>query len=140
MERLKRSISFAVFNGDRVLIVQRPSDDEDLPNAWGLPAASLKHDESWEDAVVRAGKEKLGVELRVGECLEEGSIARTHYILQMRLYEAFIVNGEPRVPQQDASVTQYQDWKWGRTLDLQPAAQAGSLCCRLFLAYENADR
>ena len=129
----KRSVSFVVRNGERVLIVQRPADDEDLPNAWGLPAASLREGESWQDAVVRAGRDKLGVELKVGTELNRGALERDNYTLEMRLYEVEIVKGRPLVPQPNDDVTQYQNWKWGVTEELRPAAERGSLCCRLFL-------
>ena len=129
----KSSVSFAVHDGDRVLVVQRPADDEELPNAWGLPAATLRKGESFQDAVVRAGREKLGVELTVGKELKRGSLERRRYTLKMRLFEAEILSGTPTVPQPYLGVTQYQDWKWGAPADLIPAAEAGSLCCRLFL-------
>ena len=132
----KRSVSVAIFDdAHRVLIVQRPPDDEDLPNAWGLPAASLRAGESWEDAVRRAGREKLGVDLEVARELRRGSIERKAYKLEMRLYEADIALGKPAVPQSDDRVTQYQQWKWGTPTDLMPAAEQGSLCCRLFLSF-----
>lgn len=125
--------------GDEVLLVQRPADDEDLPNAWGLPAASLQADESWEDAAVRAARDKLGVDVEVSRELQAGALQRRNYRLEMKLYEAAIVAGTPAVPQPRADVTQYQDWKWGTAEALQPAADAGSLCCRLFLEHSNAD-
>lgn len=133
---VRRSVSVAVRSADapgRVLLVQRPSDDEDLPDAWGLPAASLLPGESWEDAVRRAGRGKLGVELEVGAVLNRGTTEREGYTLEMRLYEATLAGGEPRVPQDDPSVTQYQDWRWGEAAELRPAAERGSLCSRLFL-------
>ena len=135
---VKRSVSVAIHHGDRVLIVQRPADDEDLPNAWGLPAASLQGDESWEDAAVRAGREKLGVELSVGRELERGKLARKDYELEMRLYEAGIASGDVNVPQDISGVTQYQAWKWGTAEDLKPAAARGSLCCNLYLRRSRA--
>lgn len=135
MERpVKRSVSVAIRNGERVLVVQRPADDEDLPNAWGLPAASLREHETWQEAVVRTGREKLGVELSVADELKRGTLERGSYTLEMRLFEATIAQGTPVVPQPDASVTQYQDWKWGTADDLRPAAQRGSLCSQLYLA------
>jgi flagellar basal body rod protein FlgG len=57
---------------DVALLVQRPHEDEDLPGAWGLPAATLAAGESWEDAARRAGAEKLGVTLDVGVMIEQG--------------------------------------------------------------------
>ncbi|HEX6587815.1 MAG TPA: NUDIX hydrolase [Longimicrobiales bacterium] len=135
---LKRSVSFVIRHRDRpgvVLAVRRPSDDEDLPDAWGLPAGSLREGESWADAVRRAGREKMGVELEVGDVLEEGSIERASYTLHMRMYEASVVGGVPSVPQASADVTQYGALDWASADVFVPAAQAGSLCCRLYLRH-----
>jgi ADP-ribose pyrophosphatase YjhB (NUDIX family) len=137
MKQVKQSVSVAIFDPNdpaRVLIAQRPPDDEDLPNAWGLPAASLKPGEAWEAAIARIGAEKLGVSLRAVRELNRGALQRRDYELEMRLYEAAVDNGEVQVPQNESGVTQYTNWKWGTADDLQPAAAAGSLCCRLFLA------
>lgn len=133
---VKRSISFAIRAADgptRILAVRRPPDDVDLPDAWGLPAGSLRAGELWEDAVRRAGREKLGVELEVGNVLEEGELERAGYTLHMRLYEAGIVAGEPSVPQAAIDVTQYAALDWALPEAFEPAAEAGSLCCRLYL-------
>jgi isopentenyldiphosphate isomerase len=132
---VKQSVSIAVFNdAGQVLIVQRPPDDEDLPDAWGLPASSLCPGETWADAVYRTGRDKLGVELHTGRELNRGKLERRSYNLEMRLHEAEIVGGTVAVPQDVAGITQYQRWKWGCAQDLRPAAERGSLCCRLFLA------
>ncbi len=133
---VKHSVSFAIFrpgHPDQVLVVQRPPDDDDLPDAWGLPAGSLRAGEDWAEAVRRAGRDKLGVELEVASELNRGSLERAAYTLEMRLLEARIIAGEPRVPRSAAGVTQYQAWKWGKAEDLAPAAARGSLCSRLFL-------
>jgi NUDIX domain-containing protein len=136
---VKQSVSIAVFDVEgHVLVVQRPEDDEDLPNAWGLPASSLRQGETFEDAVVRTGREKLGVTLRPIAELQRGSIERGRYTLEMRLYSASIVAGTIRVPQPVRGVTQYADWRWGSGDTLLPAAQAGSLCCRLYLDWEGS--
>ena len=132
----KRSVAVAIANpadASKVLVVQRPADDEDLPDAWGLPAASLQGDEDWHDAARRAGQDKLGVTLAIGRELNRGAVQRPEYILEMRLYEAHIVGGQPNVPQPDSTVTQYQAWKWADAAVLEPAALRGSLCCRLYL-------
>ena len=120
-----------------ILTVLRPENDEDLPNVWGLPAATLRPGEDWESAIKRVGLEKLGVQLRVGNEIQRGSTERRDYRLQMRLYEAEIMRGTPFVPQPDDAFTQYAKWKWGSIEDLRPAAQRGSLCCRLLLKSEN---
>lgn len=136
--RVKRSVSFVIRDPARsalVLAVRRPPDDEDLPDAWGLPAASLRDGETWEDAVRRAGREKLGVTLDAGALLEEGRIERGSYTLHMRLYEARVARGEPRVPQPTAGVTQYSALEWAPANRFEPAAAQGSLCCRLYLQH-----
>jgi ADP-ribose pyrophosphatase YjhB (NUDIX family) len=132
----KESVAVVIRKGhepDRVLTVLRPADDEDLPNVWGLPAATLRPGEEWNAAIERVGLEKLGVQLKPGRQLESGTQERRDYRLDMRLYEAQITKGTPFVPQPDNAFTQYTKWKWGTAEDLQPAAQRGSLCCRLYL-------
>ena len=49
-KRVKQSVALALFDEfGRLLAVQRPEDDEDLPDAWGLPASTLRAGESWEE-------------------------------------------------------------------------------------------
>lgn len=136
--KVKRSVSFVIRHPARpglVLAVRRPPDDDDLPDAWGLPAGSLREEESWDEAVRRAGREKLGVELEVGDVLEEGRIERATYTLHMRLYDARIVAGAPAVPQSTPGVTQYGALDWAAPDRFVAAADAGSLCCRLYLRH-----
>jgi 8-oxo-dGTP pyrophosphatase MutT (NUDIX family) len=111
-------------DGDRVLLVRRPDDDDDLPGVWGLPAASVAGGESAEDAVRRAGREKLGVDVRVLEPIGSDG--------PMTDFRAEIVTGEPAVPQVGAN-TQYVELRWGALADLAPAARRGSLCSRVLL-------
>jgi len=134
---VQRSVSIAIGraeNPGEVLIVRRPADDAELPNVWGLPAATLRAGEDWEAAALRAAAGKLGVKIEVQRELHRGRIERKDYVLEMRLMRARIVDGVPTVPQADRSVTQYDDWRWGRTEDLVPAAEKGSLCSRLYIA------
>src|SRR3989344_6366585 len=132
---VKNSIAYVIYNRDRSLfvIVQRPFDDDDLPGYWGLPAGSLKEKESFEDAVVRSGREKLGVELKVNELINEGELERDKYVLHMREYEARIIKGVIKVPQEIKGVTQYKTCRWETAEDLIPASKKGYLCCKLYL-------
>ena len=50
--RVKRSVSLVIEGPAGLLLVRRPDDDESLPGAWGLPAASLRPGESERDAAV----------------------------------------------------------------------------------------
>lgn len=119
----------------RLLAVRRPPDDDELPGAWGLPAATLRPGEGWREAVRRTGKEKLGVELRAGELLRSGEQERDDYRLRMRLYAAEVAAGRPSVPQDAEGVTQYTEWGWASPGRLEPAARRGSLCSRLCLEW-----
>jgi ADP-ribose pyrophosphatase YjhB (NUDIX family) len=135
-EAVKRSVSLAIHDNEgRVLMVQRPPDDEDLPAVWGLPAATLRPGEAWDDAVRRAARDKLGMDVEPVLVLRDGSLDRAAYRLEMRLYEARLANGEPSLAGPDPGVTRYVDWRWGRAADLEPAAAAGSLCSALYLRW-----
>lgn len=136
LQPVKDVVACAVYRDagrDEVLAVLRPEDDPDLPGIWGLPAASKKADELWEEVVARVGREKLGVSLAAGALLAEGEDRRAGRRIRMRVYEARCTDGEPRVPQPVTGVTQYRSWRWARAAELEPGARAGSLCCRLFL-------
>jgi hypothetical protein len=113
-----------------LLLVRRPDDDESLPGVWGLPAVSLGPGESEEDAVRRAGRDKLGVEV---EPLRPVGRDQT-----MTDWEARILSGRPAVPQPGPH-TQYTDLRWGEAAELVPAARQGSLCCRVLLRARGLD-
>jgi ADP-ribose pyrophosphatase YjhB (NUDIX family) len=125
---VKRSISLVIEAPAGVLLVRRPDGDESLPGVWGLPATSLRGGESERDALLRAGREKLGVEVEpvglVGADEGDG--------VAMRDWTARIVAGTPEVPQPGEG-TQYVSLRWGAPAELAPAARAGSLCARVLL-------
>ena len=123
-------MSLVIEDGDRVLLVRRPDDDADLPGVWGLPAASLADGESEDDAVRRAGREKLGVDVRPLDALGTDGF--------MTDFRAEIVTGEPAL-QRGGTNTQYADLRWGELADLAPAARAGSLCSRVLLRARGVD-
>lgn len=139
---IKFAASFVVRRGARsgpaLLTVRRPPDDDELPDLWGLPAASLGPGESWWEAVGRAGLDKLGVELGGIRLLREGRAERSGYTLHMRLFQAEVAAGDPSVPQAAGGVTQYADWAWAPPDRLREAASAGSLCSRLCLEWLGA--
>ncbi|MBI4639430.1 MAG: NUDIX domain-containing protein [Candidatus Tectomicrobia bacterium] len=141
MKPIKHSIAYVIYHEERsqFLSVKRPSDDDDLPDVWGLPAGSLKNGETFEDAVLRSGREKLGVELKIVKLIGEGNIEREHDILHMKEYEVHVIQGEVNVPQLVDGVTQYQAWKWATPDELIESAQKGSLCSRLYLSSRNQE-
>lgn len=123
-------MSLVIERPEGLLLVRRPDDDEDLPGAWGLPAATLAVGESQEDAVRRAGRDKLGVEVRP---LRAVGVDRF-----MTGWEAELVSGEPAVPQPGPH-TQYAELRWGDPSELVPAARRGSLCSRVLLRARGLD-
>jgi 8-oxo-dGTP diphosphatase len=132
MKPLKHSVSLVIEGPDGLLLVRRPEGDESLPGEWGLPAATLRTGESEEDAVRRAGRDKLGVEVRPRRVLGEASGERPGYRILMRDWEVEIAAGEPVVPQ-PGDGTQYETLRRGEAADLVPAARRGSLCARVLL-------
>ncbi len=123
-------MSLVIERPEGLLLVRRPDDDEDLPGAWGLPAATLAEGESEEDAVRRAGRDKLGVEVRPLRAVGEDGF--------MTGWEAELVSGEPAVPQPGPH-TQYAELRWGEPSELVPAARRGSLCSRVLLRARGLD-
>jgi ADP-ribose pyrophosphatase YjhB (NUDIX family) len=121
----------------KFLIVQRPSDDKYLPDVWGIPAGSVKDNETFEEAVVRSGKEKLGVGLKVTRFIGRDDIERSEYVLHMEEYEAEITQGNPKVPQPIQGITQYQKYAWGDSSNIKEAATKGSLCSQIYLRRVN---
>jgi hypothetical protein len=121
---VKRSISLVIEGADGILLVRRPDDDDSLPGVWGLPAASLRDGESERDAVLRAGREKLGVEVE-----PLGPLGSEEWMTD---WSVRIAAGEPSVPQ-PGDGTQYVGLRWGEPAELAPAARAGSLCARALL-------
>ena len=135
MKSIKYAISYVIYNEDRskILIVQRPSNDEDLPNMWGLPAGTIKDNETNQDAIIRSGRDKLGVELEVVRFIDKDDLEREKYILHMEDYEAKIISGKPEAPQKIEGITQYSAWRWGVPDDLKKIAGKGSLCTQIYL-------
>src|SRR3974377_2007053 len=100
----------------------------------GRAARPLRDGEDERAAAARAGRVKLGVELRIGRKIGEKTADRGDHVLRLADYEATVVSGTPSVPQAGRSVTQYDACMF--TDDprlLAEAAGKGSLCARVFL-------
>ena len=73
---VKQAVALAISMSSEpgmVLVVQRPNEpSEELPCVWGLPAASVRPGETYAEAVVRASRDKLGVELDLQDALGFG--------------------------------------------------------------------
>jgi 8-oxo-dGTP diphosphatase len=129
---LKQSIALVIERPEGMLLVRRPEGDESLAGMWGLPAVTLEPAEAEEAAVRRAGRSKLGVEVRPLRPIGAAHAERPRYRIHMRDWSTEIESGDPEVPQRGAG-TQYVALRWGDPAELAPAARAGSLCCRVVL-------
>ena len=138
----KRSVALAIqprHDGSRVLIVQRPEDDDEFPGAWGLPAATCIGPETLEAAALRIGQRKLGAKIRLGRIIGIGSQDRDDYFIEMHLFEARLFGQNPNlaVDPNSSDLTLYTAWRWGTPKDLLNSAKAGSLCSQLLLNAAN---
>ena len=116
------------------LAVQRPPDDDHLPDAWGLPAVSLGAGELPESGLARLGREKLGVELEPVRFMGARAADRAGYQLILMDIEAELKSGEADVHAATSTSTRYVDQQWTNDLTmLVPAARLGSLCCQIVL-------
>ena len=119
-----------------ILTVRRPYNDVNLPGIWGLPATSIKPDESHRNAAHRLGTLKLGGKMALGIMLAEGGQERASQHLIMSLYAATLDSSSPKLPNPTRNVdgaTYYIDWKWAPVESLIVGAEMGSLCCQLVL-------
>lgn len=100
-----------------------------------MPAATVGEGETLEDAVRRLGRQKLGMTLEVGDEVTRGSQERDDGELTMVLFGAKAEESEPKLvrPWDTEGVTYYTNWKWAEADVFEATAEAGSLCCRLFL-------
>jgi 8-oxo-dGTP diphosphatase len=136
MKPFKEAISLVITNDDgKFLTVKRPDNPkDDLAGVWGFPAVTLNENESHTDAAARVGKQKLGVEIELGDKIGDSTHDRMTYILHLTDYKAKIVSGEASSPQNDYSVTQYSECRYSDDATiLIPAARSGSQCTQLYL-------
>jgi 8-oxo-dGTP diphosphatase len=120
---VKHSVAVLIRNGDRILAIRRPDDDDELPGIWGLPAGSFRDRETLADLIRRIGRDKLEVSLTPTEKLAAGAQDRERYRLEMELWEVEI-EGSPNA----------SEWKWTTFDTLKHGRERGSLCCSLALS------
>ncbi len=121
-------------NPDEVLAVLRPPDAKSLPNIWGLPAVSLKENETPEVAIVRLGKEKLATTIVPKEFIGVDTDERDSHQLVLMDIEVEVTGPEPEVQKGTTNDTKYTGQKWTSDYSVFiPGAQKGSVCDRVFL-------
>jgi hypothetical protein len=120
--KTKHSVAVLIFSGHNILAIRRPTDDDELPGIWGLPAGTCRGSETVEDVIRRIGVQKLSVGLTPVVKLTSGTQERAAYRLDMELWEASM-DGLPKYP----------EWQWASVDLLREGATQGSLCCELAL-------
>ncbi|MFC1662873.1 NUDIX hydrolase [Patescibacteria group bacterium] len=126
-----------VFNNPKdnqqVFLAMRPDDPTDVScNCWGFPAATLGENESFEQAIIRIGQDKLGLTIKPLEMLSQGEADRVTYNLHLELWRVE-ARGQLSIKKTGRpDITYYSDWKWGDLNDLGPAEVTGSLGSKLY--------
>lgn len=136
MKPSKESVSLVIVDdNDNFLVVKRANDpDDDLAGMWGFPAASLREGETLEKVALRVGKQKLGVDVELGEKIGDSTHDRANYTIHLTDFKARIIKGIPKAPQADLSVSQYDSCKFTNDPTiLFAAARKGSQCTQIFL-------
>jgi A/G-specific adenine glycosylase len=94
----------------RILIAQRLADGL-LPNLWEFPGGKQEPGESLEECCRREIREELGIEIRVGQQVDEIEHAYSHYSITLHVFECRYVHGRPRT-------LGCQAWRWVRPHEL----------------------
>ena len=84
-----------IFHNGKLLITQRRSHDH-LPNLWEFPGGKLEVGETFEACLQREISEELGIEISVGDLVEDLTHAYPEKTVRLRFYVCELVQGEPR--------------------------------------------
>jgi mutator protein MutT len=84
-----------IFAGDKLLITQRRAGDH-LEHLWEFPGGKLEAGEMFEGCLAREIREELGIEIRVGELLEDLTHTYPEKRVRLRFYACELVEGEPQ--------------------------------------------
>ena len=142
MKPFKEAVSLVITNSvGEFLVVKRPDNpNDDIAGIWGFPAVTLHEGESSEEAAHRVGQQKLGIEIELGNKINDSTHDRGTYTLHLTDYYATVKSGNPSAPQNDTSVTQYESCKFTNDPTiLFAAAQKGSQCTQIFLESKGYD-
>ncbi len=93
-ERTIRVVAAVIERGGRYLITQRRASAV-LPLLWEFPGGRVEANESDADALRREVFFRLGVEVQAGRLMSNVSHAYERYAVELYLYEARLVEGEP---------------------------------------------
>ncbi len=90
-----RVVAALVRDDERYLITQRRPNAV-LPLLWEFPGGKVEADETDEEALRRELEHRLDVTAEIGRLISFVSHAYDKYTVDLHLYEASLVGGEPR--------------------------------------------
>lgn len=82
-----------IFHKGRLLITQRRADDH-LPNLWEFPGGKVEPGETFEACLVREIREELGVEISVGQLVEDLTHSYPEKTVRLRFFDCRLISGE----------------------------------------------
>ncbi|MEZ4273501.1 MAG: (deoxy)nucleoside triphosphate pyrophosphohydrolase [Myxococcota bacterium] len=89
-----RVVSAAIVRNGSYLITQR-SERAVLPGLWEFPGGRVEPGESDAQALKRELRHRVGVDVEVEAKLSKTEFEYTNYIVELYLYRAKIVDGDP---------------------------------------------
>ncbi len=89
-----RVVGAAIIHKDRCLIAQR-SASMALPGKWEFPGGKVEEAETPEHALAREIEEELGIRIKVGQWLGQGSSADASRVITLEVYAARWISGTP---------------------------------------------
>jgi mutator protein MutT len=84
-----------IFRGGKLLITQRRSGDH-LGGLWEFPGGKREGDETFEHCLRRELREEIGVEVEVGELLQQIDHDYPEKQVSLHFFYCRILEGEPR--------------------------------------------
>jgi mutator protein MutT len=93
-----------IFHNGKLLITQRRADDH-LPNLWEFPGGKVEPGETFERCLVREIREELGIEISVGDLVEDLTHTYPDKTVRLRFFNCTLLSGE-------AKPIHVQDLRW----------------------------
>ena len=82
-----------VFHDGRLLITQRRPDDH-LGGLWEFPGGKLESGESFSQCLIRELREELGIEVRVGDEIEDITHSYPEKTVHLKFFTCELLKGE----------------------------------------------
>ena len=102
--RTIRVVAAVIENGGRYLITQRRATAV-LPLLWEFPGGRVEEGESDAAALKREVLHRIGVDIQAGKLISFVSHPYEHYVVELYLYEARLLEGQP-------SAVNVGDFRW----------------------------